>query len=513
MQLNRAATPRSTKAAHWKRFAVLLLVAVLTACGGDDASLSSRSDLAVGTVQAGVTQFIGFVPINGNSRSGLAEVGYTIEPKAGTVSEPVRVDYTISALEQRGYAGSDRLTLPVFGLYAGAANRIDVRLRFRDGSAQTLAVSFTTAPYVDPASVYDHPTILKARASGSRLGFDFFMLKSSITGPVVVDTDGEVRWIGTDASKGFVSAFSDNGIVIGAPDSLQITRQELDGKISTTTLAYAPGGKGFHHNIDPGKIGQFGELDPVEQGGSNVETTLVEFTPDGATVQGWDFAAILSDYMSSQGDDPTMFVVPGQDWFHMNSSLYDPSDDSIIVSAREDFIIKVDYRTGTIKWIFGDPTKYWHTFASLRAKALTLQPGGLYPIGQHSLSFNLDGQLMLFNDGLQSAHQPAGAPQGDGRAYSAVDSYTIDAAAGTVTEDWRFDYNQSIFSAVCSSVYEAGEKSLLIDYADATNGTTARLVGLDSTHAVVFDFQYPSPGVCATAWNAFPVPFDHMRFE
>ena len=79
-----------------------------------------------------------------------------------------------------------------------------------------------------------------------------------------------------------------------------------------------------------------------------------------------------------------MFVRPGVDWFHNNSAIYDPSDDSIIVSSRENFVIKLDHKTGQIIWIFGDPTKYWYTFPSLRAKALTLAPGGLYPIGQHA---------------------------------------------------------------------------------------------------------------------------------
>ncbi len=89
--------------------------------------------------------------------------------------------------------------------------------------------------------------------------------------------------------------------------------------------------------------------------------------------------------MTAAGDDPTPIVRPGIDWFHMNSTVYDQRDDSLIVSSRENFVVKIDYSTGAIKWIFGDPTKskYWYNSPSLRAKALTLAGGGLYPDGQH----------------------------------------------------------------------------------------------------------------------------------
>lgn len=105
----------------------------------------------------------------------------------------------------------------------------------------------------------------------------------------------------------------------------------------------------------------------------------------------WQLGAILGAYMESQGDDPSAFVRPGTDWFHNNAATYDPVDDSVIISSRENFVIKLDYSTGRIIWILGDPTKYWYTFPSLRAKALTLAPGGLYPIGQHAVSISSDG--------------------------------------------------------------------------------------------------------------------------
>ena len=82
----------------------------------------------------------------------------------------------------------------------------------------------------------------------------------------------------------------------------------------------------------------------------------------------------------------------------------------------------------------------------------------------------------------------------------------------TAENVWDFDYGQSIFSAICSSVYESPGKSLLVDYAVADNFTHARLVGLDSNHTVAFDFQYPTAS-CSTSWNAIPIAFDNLAID
>ena len=53
--------------------------------------------------------------------------------------------------------------------------------------------------------------------------------------------------------------------------------------------------------------------------------------------------------MRDAGDDATAFVLSGVDWFHLNGSVYDARDDSVIVSSRENFLIKLDYRTAQIR--------------------------------------------------------------------------------------------------------------------------------------------------------------------
>ncbi|MDE2614222.1 MAG: aryl-sulfate sulfotransferase [Burkholderiales bacterium] len=497
---------------RWLGLAALLALLALLAlagCGGGGEAPqpeASTSDLALGAATAGATPFIALMPLRGASLALVSAVTYTVQPRPGTASKAVNVTYSIAALQNRGDVQPSVVTVPVFGLYAGWLNQGTVTVTFTDGSTQSLPFGIQTAPYTDPAGIFGQPQILKARATGSPLGFDFFAMKT-VTGPtVVVDTDGMIRWVSTGYASMSV-AYDHAGFTIGSNGGPQMQRVELDGTVTTSTIG-DPSVTGFTHNIDIGKAGLLADVNTAD----NVDSTLEQFDATGQVTAGWDLAGLLAAYMRSQGDDPGAFVRPGTDWFHLNSATYDARDDSVVVSSRENFVMKIDYATGQPIWILGDPTKYWHTFASLRAKALTLAPGGLVPIGQHAVSITSDGLLMLFNDGAASSNMPAGAPAGASRSYSAVSAYTIDAAAMTATETWRFDYGQSIASYFCSSAYDAGDGSVLIDYALAAGGTTARLVGLDPNHQVVFDFSYPNdPAACSTSWNAVPVPLGNLQ--
>lgn len=401
----------------------------------------------------------------------------------------------MSYLERRGHAsaGGATVTVPVFGLYANYANQVNIDLRLASGSQQQLRVEIATAAYSDPNGIYDRPNILKPRTAGDSLSFDYFYMKSALGSPVVVDTDGQLRWVVPGKTGSLTSLFHDNRFIVGDNTSLRLLRLELDGTASEVFLS-ATGLTNFHHSIDPGKVGLLAEMDAQRNGVAVIESTLAEIDPDTGTVlKQWDLADSLSRFMQSRGDDPALFVRPGADWFHMNAATYDPSDDTLIVSSREDFVVKIDYASGDLVWILGDPTKYWHGFQSLAAQSLTLRAGGLYPIGQHSVSITHDGLLQIFNNGLGSLNQPAGAPAGDARSHSAVSVYAIDAAGRTAVEARRFDYGQRIYSGFCSSAYQAPVgASMLISYAVADNATHARLVGLDESQNVAFDFETSS---------------------
>ena len=107
---------------------------------------------------------------------------------------------------------------------------------------------------------------------------------------------------------------------------------------------------------------------------------IIEVDAKGALLNSWNFATIVSDAMIAGGDDSSLFVARTADWFHSNAAAYWKTNNELVVSSRENFVIAVDYDTKKIKWILGDSSKAWYGFASLRAFALHLGPNTTAPI-------------------------------------------------------------------------------------------------------------------------------------
>ena len=224
-------------------------------------------------------------------------------------------------------------------------------------------------------------------------------------------------------------------------------------------------------------------------------------------------ADIISAAMTAGGDDPSKFVFSSPtDWFHSNSATYNRADDTLVISSREDFVIAIDYDTGAIKWILGDPTKAWYQFPSLKQYALTVAPGSLPPIGQHSVSITYDQDLLLFDNGTASFFQ---VPPGASRDYAAPRKYHLDLATMIATEVWNYPMDESINNQFCGSVYEDLPLNYLVDYADDMDPSGqsfhARILGLDGTGAKIFDYEYPTVG-CQEIFNASPLHLENTGF-
>ncbi len=248
---------------------------------------SDGSSSVTVTGTPGPTPFIGFLQLSGQTLAPLDSVSWTVQPKQGRASKPVAARYAYAALQRRGWIGETSVTVPVFGLYAGVENQVSVEVETTNGSRQGLTVRITTDPYEDPEGVYDHPAVLQARPAGSTLGFDFIALKSMRASVVVVDTDGEVRWVGTSTPSA-ATIFTGNGFVVGSPTSTQVARLELDGEVAGAQVD-DPSLVEFTHNIDPGKVGLLAEFDAegeVDATGPR-STRPARCSPGGSSALSW----------------------------------------------------------------------------------------------------------------------------------------------------------------------------------------------------------------------------------
>jgi arylsulfate sulfotransferase len=457
---------------------------------------------------AGVTPFISKLTLQVSNTAVLKSIQFAIDPKPDSVTRPLSGTYANQYLVSRGFEHPPEIILPVFGLYAGYTNIVRLTYRFLDGSSKRAVTAVTTATFDDQCG-YDNPTILQRRTNNTDLSYDYVLVKGSCSAfePAIIDTDGALRWVGTAGLSFGNVTFFDNAVYLG--HGPQLSRIELDGAFTVVGDYSSLGVVNCHHNIDRGKNGIILDVDTTEY----FNSVSIEVDASGNVLKVWKLGDIISAAMRAGGDDPTQFVYHSpRDWFHLNGVTYNRADDSLIISSRENFLICLDYETGAIKWILGDPTKKWYQFPSLRKFALTLGPGSQPPIGQHTPSITYDQNLLILDNGQSSVFQ---VPKGDQRDYASPRKYRLDLVAKTATEVWNYPMNENIHCPYCSSVYEDAPFNYLIDYAFVNGGlgipVFAQLLGLNAAGERIFYYQYPAIN-CGKIYRAFPVHLENINF-
>ena len=496
-------------------FALFLSLLLIGFSPPANASQATSTTITVAGEQAGPTPFISKLTLNASDLTNLQSIKFTIAPKPGSVTRALSATYSKSFLQTRGYVdvAFKRIIVPVFGLYDGYTNQVTLTYSFTDRSSKAAQVTVQTAQF-DHAP-FNNPNVIQARTT-TQLSYDYILVASSNSknSPTIIDTDGALRWVGFDGVQNHYCALYQNGIYHFA--GTKLVRMELYGEVKVLADYASEAAVGFSHNIDPGKYGIILDANTT----SYVDCVHFEVDAAGRILKKWNLAEIVNAAMIAGGDDPSGFVrksngnnsfASPSDWAHDNAVTYRKSDDSIIISSRENFVICIDYDTGAIKWILGDTTKAWYQYPSLRKYALTVPAGSIAPAGQHSVSITHDDHLLLLDNGTPSAHH---TPAGVRRGYAAGRKYKLDLEAKTATEVWTFDNNKSVLSAFRSSIYEDAPFNYLVDYAVARNpdgSTRAEILGLSASGQKVFDYSYPSP-LGFVAYRSIPIHLENLAF-
>jgi len=504
-------------------------------------------------VEQGSTPFLGYAGAFYYGGT-IAGVSYSIQPLSGSVTRPLGASYSASYLSSHNYfiPGADAVIIPVFGLYAGTTNTIHITYTFTDGTSATYSTTLKTAAYTDPCSQVAARTFIGLRPSTASLTYDYFELKDycSTNSPAIVDTDGNLRWVGDAGDIAQDTAYLNNAFFF-SDNKTGIDRIDITSGSTTKVADFASLGVTAtnQHNIDPGRNGNL--LVEVNTS-SELEATILEVNPTtGAVLNTWDMGAILSAAMSAGGETSATIAsfVQGAsaDWFHNNATAYNPADNTLIVSSRENFVIAVDYDAPTsgqrkIHWILGDTTKAWYNTPNhaLKAYTLSLGPNTVPPIGQHAVSIDHLGNVLMFDDGLGSLTLN---PAGQTRSYSAARSYQINTSAMTATETYTYTAQsggQNLFSPICGSAYDVGG-NYLVDFTTANfqaaavaqanpnstaasnnavvgqllasgNTTAVILVGVGGSSNIEWVSALQSPSPCAPGWNAVPFPSNTFTF-
>ena len=473
---------------------------------------TTPSSVSISNVVAGTTPFIAWVTLANLPGASLGSISFTVENKPGATTKPVSAIYQKAYLSHQGFfntASDLSATVPVYGLYQNYDNTITLTVS-SGRTSTTIEATFTTTSWTTTGE-YGKFTKVTPRNPSISLGYSFMLLKdwNYSHSPVIMDTDGNVRWIGNcnTVPGSQASVLDGNNIFIGAPGTGTLFKESFDGKCTrVANYSSAPYNVNniAHHNID---LTSKGLLLDVESPG-NTESQILAVKTTGKVIKQFKMVTIFDNFLRKNGEAPNSWVRPTTDWFHNNAATYWAAKNELVVSSRENFVVGINWTTEKIDWILGTETKQWYVdFPALRSLAITLSPGGIYPIGQHAVSINTQGNLMFFDDGEQSFTD---SPSGPTRYYSTVSAYTITATHHKGSMVWNYTHTQNLFSYICSSVYELSH-SYLIDYAALNYGASVTLIGLGAHTQVAFEYQLG--GAWTKGWNANPINLSTMKYS
>ena len=394
--------------------------------------------------------------------------------------------------------------LPVLGLKAGRSYTVTVDL-IPGGFAGNLMAVTAALPAEFPVV-----QVLVSDPLRMEPGFtliDCFRRDQGDMRPVyslVVDSAGDVVWYSSICASALQQTINGNLFYRGGSE---LYEADMLGNFKLQLLLDVSPTGGLHHDHQRTPMGTFlslsresvqvldfptSELDPDAP---TQETTVrdepvVEFLPDGTLRNEWFLTDIIQP--TRIGYSSLNTTAQGVDWAHTNAVVYDPGDDSIIVSARhQDAVFKFSRATGDLVWILGPPDNWAPEF----------QPFLLNPIGspfrwqyhQHAPMITGDGNIVLFDNGNARASPFDGnTPVADIDNFSRGVEYEINEQAMTVRQVWEYGENtrEQLFSGfICDADWLETTGNVLMTFGAVSfaGGISSADIGLGTLHARIVE--------------------------
>ena len=328
------------------------------------------------------------------------------------------------------FNASQEHLLSIYGLYADYNNEVIIEYEV-DGETISKTVNIQTEELPDDF-------ILPTRVEADKENLDnqlYFFTPSSSGYTCAYDVNGDVRWYLTNYALWKIDRLENGHLLVSTerlvnPPYYMTGLYEMDllGKIY---VEYSlPGG--YHHDYYEMENGNLLiASDDFNNAKGTVEDYIVELDREtGEIVKTFDLKNVLnmSDGKSENWTD--------YDWFHNNSVWYDENTNSITLSGRhQDAVINIDYETGELNWIIGDPTNWSEEY----------QKYFFTPIGddfewqwsQHAAMITPEGYVFILDNGnnkskIKEEYVPAS------ESYTRGVMYKIDTDNMTIEQIWQY---------------------------------------------------------------------------
>ena len=326
---------------------------------------------------------------------------------------------------------------------------------------------------------------------------------------IIVDNAGDVVWYST---LGDITNYQlEDGTLLYRKENDVINVDMLGNEIRRVTLNDP--GTGLTHDMLPtvnqtylsitiqqATIEDFpaSDTDPnAPRKTAKVEDNpIVEFDSKGNLLNTWPLVDMLDT--SRIGYNSRNSRELGRDWAHVNSVIYDPRDDSIIMSLRhQDALVKFSRSTGKLKWILGPHANWSPEF----------QPFLLTPVGepfewqfhQHAPVITSSGTILVFDNGNYRASPFDGnAKIPNKQNYSRAVEYAIDEQKMEVRQIWEYGKNieKPLYAAHIGDanwMQKTGNVLITFGGTSVTGGVPNSELGLGEVSTRIIEVTHDTP--------------------
>jgi len=331
---------------------------------------------------------------------------YLINPLAAVVmfntEEEVAVTVRVlgkepAATMKHTFPKAKEHVLPILGLYGDYNNTVEIEL-YR-GAMNTIQIQ--TEPFTDSVA-----KLVKMETTPEYLRDELIIVSPALTDLATgFDYAGDVRWHLNIPTVFDIKRAKNGNLLIGSHRLLKIPyymsglyEMTMAGKVIKEYKI--PGG--YHHDQFEMEDGNLLVLTEDLTSETVEDMCVLVDRETGEILKTWDYKDFL---------DPAKVAHSGswteEDWFHNNAVWYDKNTDSLTFSARHiDAMCNIDYETGKLNWIIGDPEMWPEEY----------QKYFFTPVGdgefdwqyeQHANVITPDGDVMCFDNGHFRSKNPA----------------------------------------------------------------------------------------------------------
>jgi arylsulfate sulfotransferase len=410
--------------------------------------------------------------------------------------------------------------LPILGLKPD--NSYSVEVIVTDQADESLVLAPLLPAVTGPLPV-DFPNINVLFSDSTKMEPGFTLLdkisRGGSTTPdgtlpiytIIVDNAGDVVWYST-LGAGVMRQLSNGNLFYRVYRAVNVFEIDLLGNEKQSVVLSVGL---LHHDLFPTTNGTLLSLTsetvvvdgfPTSDANPNAptqtanieDTPVVEFLSDGSLLNTWKLTDILDPTRIGFDSLDSRSVGLGFDWAHANAVLYDPRDDSIIVSVRhQDAVVKFSRSTGNLEWILGNHDNWPPEF----------QPFLLTPVGapfewqyhQHAQMITSSGTLLLFDNGNYRASPFDGrVPIPDDENYSRAVEYAIDKERMEVRQIWEYgaQIEQNYYSGSLSDadwMKNTGNVLITSSVTSWLGGVSSGSLGMGRSHARIIEVDHNTP--------------------